>query len=154
VSGEQSASILVNGCDVGQSVIGVKGQRVGLLSIGEEEVKGNNLMRDAHRLLKESGLRFTGNVEARDLYSGETDVVVCDGFIGNVALKVSEVLIEVVERLLHDEFGRTFTTKLDYLLSRRSFRRRVDYSEYGGAPLLGVDGLAVVGLECLSARAA
>ena len=106
MSGEQSASILVNGCDVGQSVIGVKGQRVGLLSIGEEEVKGNNLTRDAHRLLKESGLRFTGNVEARDLYSGETDVVVCDGFTGNVALKVSEVLIEVVERLLHDELGR------------------------------------------------
>ena len=83
-------------------------------------------------------------------------MVVCDGFTGNIALKVSEGLVEVVERLLHDELRRTFTTKLGYLLSRRSFRRfkrRVDYSEYGGAPLLGVDGLAVVGHGCSSVRA-
>ena len=144
------------GATYAKAVIGVERPRVGLLSIGEEEVKGNDLTRDAHGLLKESGLRFTGNVEARDLYSGETDVVVCDGFTGNVALKVSEGLVEVVERLLHDELRRTFTTKLGYLLSRRSFRRfrrRVDYSEYGGAPLLGVDGLAVVGHGCSSVRA-
>ncbi len=82
------------------------------------------------------------------MYGGDADVIVCDGFTGNVALKVSEGLVEVVEDLLRDELNRTFTTQLGYLLSRRSyrrFRRRVDYSEYGGAPLLGVTGLAVVG---------
>ena len=121
---------------------------MGLLSIGEEAIKGNELTRDAHHLLSNSDIRFIGNLEARDLYSGDADVVVCDGFTGNVALKVSEGLVEVVEDLLRDELSRTFTTQLGYLLSRRSyrrFRRRVDYSEYGGAPLLGVAGLAVVG---------
>ena len=131
-----------------ERVLGIKNPRVGLLSIGEEAIKGNELTRDAHHLLSSSDIRFIGNLEARDLYSGDADVVVCDGFTGNVALKVSEGLVEVFEDLLRDELSRTFTTKLGYLLSRRSyrrFRRRVDYSEYGGAPLLGVAGLAVVG---------
>ena len=122
--------------------------RVGLLSIGEEASKGNELTRDAHRLLQSSGLGFVGNVEARDVYTGEADVIVCDGFTGNVALKISEGLIEVVEQLLREELTRTFTTRFGYLLSRRAFRRfrrRVDYSEVGGAPLLGVSGLCVVG---------
>ena len=131
-----------------ERVLGIERPRVGLLSIGEEAIKGNELTRDAHHLLSNSDIRFIGNLEARDLYSGDADVVVCDGFTGNVALKVSEGLVEVVEDLLRDELSRTFTTQLGYLLSRRSyrrFRRRVDYSEYGGAPLLGVAGLAVVG---------
>ena len=131
-----------------ERVLGIANPRVGLLSIGEEAIKGNELTRDAHHLLSNSDIRFIGNLEARDLYSGDADVVVCDGFTGNVALKVSEGLVEVVEDLLRDELNRTFTTQLGYLLSRRSyrrFRRRVDYSEYGGAPLLGVAGLAVVG---------
>lgn len=131
-----------------ERVLGIKNPRVGLLSIGEEAIKGNELTRDAHHLLSSSDIRFIGNLEARDLYSGDADVVVCDGFTGNVALKVSEGLVEVFEDLLRDELSRTFTTQLGYLLSRRSyrrFRRRVDYSEYGGAPLLGVAGLAVVG---------
>jgi glycerol-3-phosphate acyltransferase PlsX len=122
--------------------------RVGLLSIGEEETKGNDLIRDAHRLLRESPLAFVGNLDARGLYSGEADVIVCDGFTGNIALKVSESVVETVEMLLGDELSRTFTTRLGLLLSRRAFRRfrrRVDYAESGGAPLLGVGRPCVIG---------
>ena len=126
----------------------VERPRVGLLSIGEEETKGNDLTRDAHRLLRESGLNFVGNLDARGLYSGEADVIVCDGFTGNIALKVSESVVETVEELLGDELSRTFTTRLGLLLSRRAFRRfrrRVDYAESGGAPLLGVGRPCVIG---------
>ncbi len=129
-------------------VLGVEAPRVGLLSIGEEETKGNDLTREAHRLLKASPLRFIGNVEARDVYSGQADVIVCDGFTGNIALKISEGLVETVETLLGEELQGTFSSQVGYLLSRRAFRRfrrRVDYSEYGGAPLLGVAGLCIVG---------
>ena len=128
--------------------LGVPAPRIGLLSIGEEATKGNELTREAHRLLQSSGLDFIGNVEARDVYTGQADVIVCDGFTGNIALKISEGLVEVVEELLREELKRTFTTRVGYLLSRRAFRRfrrRVDYSEYGGAPLLGVAGLCIVG---------
>jgi glycerol-3-phosphate acyltransferase PlsX len=126
----------------------VERPRVGLLSIGQEETKGNDLTREAHRLLKAAPINFIGNVEARDVYSGVADVIVCDGFTGNVVLKISEGLVETVEALLGDELQGTFSSQVGYLLSRRAFRRfrrRVDYSEYGGAPLLGVAGLAVVG---------
>ncbi len=127
--------------------LGIARPRVGLLSIGEEETKGNDLTRDAHQLLKASPLRFVGNVEARDIFSGQADVIVCDGFTGNVALKLSEGLVEMVENLLGDELQSTFSSQVGYLLSRRAFRRfrrRVDYSEYGGAPLMGVAGLCIV----------
>jgi phosphate acyltransferase len=130
--------------------------RIGLLSIGEEETKGNDLTREAHRLLKASPVKFVGNVEARDLYSGAADVIVCDGFTGNVVLKTSEGLVETVEELLGDELQGTFSSQVGYLLSRRAFRRfrrRVDYSEYGGAPLLGVGGLVLVGHGRSSAKA-
>jgi len=122
--------------------------RVGLLSIGEEASKGNELTRDAHRLLKASALNFIGNVEGREIYSGVADVIVCDGFTGNVVLKTSEGLVETVAALLGDELQGTFSSQMGYLLSRRAYRRfqrRVDYSEFGGAPLLGVAGLAIVG---------
>ncbi len=122
--------------------------RVGLLSIGEEETKGNDLTREAHQLLKAAPIDFIGNIEARDVYAGVADVIVCDGFTGNIALKVSEGLVEVVEDLLGEELSRTLTLRMGSLLTRRAlrrFRRRVDYSEYGGAPLLGVAGVAVVG---------
>jgi glycerol-3-phosphate acyltransferase PlsX len=129
--------------------------RIGLLSIGEEETKGNELTREAHRMMK--GLpNFLGNVEARDVYSGAADVIVCDGFTGNVALKISEGLVEAVEDLLGQELQRTFATRVGYLLSLRAFRRfrrRVDYSEYGGAPLLGVNGVCIVGHGRSSAKA-
>jgi glycerol-3-phosphate acyltransferase PlsX len=130
--------------------------RVGLLSIGEEETKGNELTREAHRLLKASALNFIGNVEGREIYSGIADVIVCDGFTGNVVLKTSEGLVDTVEALLGDELQGTFSSQVGYLLSRRAFRRfrrRVDYSEFGGAPLLGVAGLTIVGHGRSSAKA-
>jgi glycerol-3-phosphate acyltransferase PlsX len=136
--------------------MGVERPRVGLLSIGEEETKGNELTREAHRLLKASRLHFIGNVEARDIFSGEADVIVADGFTGNVALKLSEGLVEMVEELLGEELQSTFSSQVGYLLSRRAFRRfrrRVDYSEYGGAPLMGVAGLCIVGHGRSSAKA-
>ena len=135
---------------------GTERPRVGLLSIGEEETKGNDLTREAHRLLKASPLNFIGNVEGREIYSGSADVIVCDGFTGNVVLKTSEGLVETVETLLGDELQGTFSSQVGYLLSRRAFRRfrrRVDYSEYGGAPLLGVAGLAIIGHGRSSAKA-
>jgi phosphate acyltransferase len=135
---------------------GIDRPRVGLLSIGEEETKGNELTREAHRLLKTSPLNFIGNVEGREIYSGVADVIVCDGFTGNVVLKTSEGLVDAVEALLGEELNGTFSSQVGYLLSRRAFRRfrrRVDYSEYGGAPLLGVAGLAIVGHGRSSAKA-
>jgi glycerol-3-phosphate acyltransferase PlsX len=135
---------------------GIEHPSVGLLSIGEEESKGNDLTRDAHRLLKASSLRFIGNVEGREIYSGVADVIVCDGFTGNIVLKTSEGLVETVEALLGDELQGTFSSQVGYLLSKRAFRRfrrRLDYSEYGGAALLGVAGLVVVGHGRSSARA-
>ena len=136
--------------------LGVAQPRVGLLSIGEEETKGNELTRDAHRLLKAAPVHFIGNVEGREIYSGVADVIVCDGFTGNVVLKTSEGLVEAVEALLGDELQGTFSSQVGYLLSRRAFRRfrrRVDYSEYGGAPLLGVAGVAIIGHGRSSAKA-
>jgi glycerol-3-phosphate acyltransferase PlsX len=136
--------------------LGIDAPRVGLLSTGHEESKGNELTREAHRLLKASTLAFIGNVEARDVYSGAADVIVCDGFTGNVALKISEGLVDVVEELLSEELSRTITMRVGSLLTRRAlrhFRRRVDYSEYGGAPLLGVAGVAIVGHGRSSAKA-
>jgi glycerol-3-phosphate acyltransferase PlsX len=122
--------------------------RVGLLSVGEEEGKGNELTREAHQLLKASPVHFVGNVEGRQLFAGDADVIVCDGFTGNVTLKTSEGLVEMIEALLHEELMSTFGTRVGYLLSGQAFRRfrkRVDYSEYGGAPLLGIDHICIVG---------
>ena len=127
--------------------LGVTRPRIGLLSIGEEANKGNELTREAHRLLQQSPVHFVGNVEGREIYSGVADVIVCDGFTGNIVLKTSEGLVETVESLLGDELQGTFSSQVGYLLSRRAFRRfrrRVDYSEYGGALLLGVAGLSIV----------
>jgi glycerol-3-phosphate acyltransferase PlsX len=128
--------------------LGIERPRVGLLSIGEEESKGTEVTREAHRLLKQAPLHFVGNVEARGIFGGEADVVVADGFTGNVALKLSEGVVEMVEDLLREELQSTFSSQMGYLLSQRAFRRfrkRVDYSEYGGAPLLGTAGVVVVG---------
>jgi glycerol-3-phosphate acyltransferase PlsX len=137
-------------------VFGIETPRVGLLSIGEEETKGNELTREAHRVLKMAPVAFVGNIEAKRVYSGEADVIVCDGFTGNVALKISEGLVEVVEGLLKEELSSTITTRVGSLLTSRAlrhFRRRVDYSEYGGAPLLGVAGVTIVGHGRSSAKA-
>jgi glycerol-3-phosphate acyltransferase PlsX len=146
----------VMGAVYARVALGIEAPRVGLLSIGEEATKGNELTRDAHRLLKAAPLAFIGNVEARDVYSGKADVIVCDGFTGNVALKISEGLVDMMESLLHEELSSTITMRVGSLLTRRAlrrFRRRVDYSEYGGAPLLGVGGVTIVGHGRSSAKA-
>lgn len=146
----------VMGAAYARVVLGCEAPRVGLLSVGTEEGKGNELTREAHQLLKSAPVIFVGNVEGRDVYAGDVDVIVCDGFTGNVTLKISEGLVETVEHLLHAELSSTFGTRVGYLLSRqafRRFRRRVDVSEYGGAPLLGLNGLCVVGHGRSSAKA-
>jgi glycerol-3-phosphate acyltransferase PlsX len=129
---------------------------VGLLSIGEEAGKGNDLIREAHAGLAKAGINFIGNLEARDLFSGRADVIVCDGFTGNIALKVGEGLVETVESLLRDELNAGPVSRLGARLSRpafRRFKRRVDYAESGGAPFLGVAGLTIVAHGRSSAHA-
>jgi phosphate acyltransferase len=146
----------VMGSRYARVALGIETPRVGLLSIGEEATKGNELTREAHQLLKGAPLHFIGNIEARDVYSGEADVIVCDGFTGNVALKISEGLVDVIEDLVSEELSSTITMRVGSLLTRRAlrhFRRRVDYSEYGGAPLLGVAGATIVGHGRSSAKA-
>jgi len=128
-------------------VLGVKDPSVGLLSIGEEEGKGNAAVREAFDLLKKSKLRFIGNVEGRDIFTGDVDIVVCDGFVGNVALKLSEGLAKSMSRILKTELCSSWLSKLGALLSFGAFRRFkkvVDYAEYGGAPLLGLKGIVIV----------
>ena len=130
--------------------------RVGLLSIGEEESKGNDLTRQAYSLLKELPLNFVGNVEGRDLYNGNVDVIVCDGFVGNVALKISEGLVQTVRYMLKESLRATISRQVGFLLSRKAFddfKKRLDYSEYGGAPLLGIKGVCIVGHGSSNANA-
>ncbi|MDA1307557.1 MAG: phosphate acyltransferase PlsX [Acidobacteria bacterium] len=130
-------------------VLGLDAPRVGLLSVGEEAGKGNELVREAHALLSAMpGLNFVGNLEARDFFSGQADVIVCDGFTGNIALKVGEGLVDTLGTLLRREMGQSVWTRLGASLARPAvhrLRRRVDAGEHGGAPLLGVNGLAMVG---------
>jgi phosphate acyltransferase len=123
------------------------GPRVGLLSIGEEEVKGNELTREAFQLLKELPLNFIGNVEGRDLYNGKVDVIVADGFVGNVALKISEGVANLVRTALKESLKATITRQVGAFLSRSAFtdfKKRLDHTEYGGAPLLGVKGVCII----------
>jgi phosphate acyltransferase len=130
-----------------RKIIGVPSPRIGLMSVGEEESKGTDLTKEVHRTLKESRLNFIGNVEGRDIYNGRADVVVCDGFTGNVALKTSEGLIEAMLKLLKDELSSNLQAMLGALLSQQSFKRlkkRLDYSEYGGAPLVGLRGVSII----------
>lgn len=146
----------VMGAAFAQIALGVETPRVGLLSIGEEASKGNDLTREAHRLLKDAPVNFVGNVEARDVYAGVADVIVCDGFTGNVVLKTSEGLVDMVEARLGDELSSTLSASVGFLLVKqalRRFRRRVDYSESGGALLLGVRGVVVVAHGRSSAKA-
>jgi glycerol-3-phosphate acyltransferase PlsX len=130
-----------------QMIFGHEAPRVGLLSIGEEEGKGNELTKETFRVLKETGLNFMGNAEGRDIYNGNADVVVCDGFIGNVVLKASEALGEFVLRTLREELTKNLKRKAGAMLAKSAFdglKKRMDYSEYGGAPLLGVRGGCIV----------
>jgi phosphate acyltransferase len=130
-----------------RSMFGTRRPRVGLLSIGEEESKGNELTREAFRLLKQLPLNFVGNVEGRDLYNGKVDVIVADGFVGNVALKVSEGVANLVRFTLKETLKATITRQVGYLISRSAFadfKKRLDHTEYGGAPLLGVKGVCFI----------
>jgi len=130
-----------------RAIFGTKKPRVALLSIGEEEMKGNDLTREATALLKQSSLNFTGNIEGRDVFRGEVDVIVCDGFIGNVALKISEGLVEYIGGMLKKALQSSLSSQVGYVLARKAlqgFRKKLDYSETGGAPLLGVRGITVI----------
>ncbi|OIO40325.1 MAG: phosphate--acyl-ACP acyltransferase [Candidatus Omnitrophica bacterium CG1_02_49_10] len=129
---------------------------VGLLNVGEEETKGTDFMIQIHGLLSESHLNFCGNVEGRDIFEGDCDVIVCDGFVGNVVLKVSEGIAVTINQMLRRQLNRTILTKLGALLSISAFRelkRETDYAEYGGAPLLGVDGTCIICHGSSSAKA-
>jgi len=128
-------------------ILGQPNPRVGLLSIGEEEHKGNELTHAATPVFKGLNLNFIGNVEGSDLYNGNVDVIVCDGFVGNVALKVSEGLGDMVKHLLREALESTISGKIGYAISKNAFatfKKRLDYSEYGGAPLLGVKGVSII----------
>ncbi len=146
-SAKMLAQFAVMGDIYSRLVFHTQSPRVGILSIGEEEHKGNELTKSASTLLRTLPLNFIGNVEGRDLYTGHADVIVCDGFIGNVALKVSEGLVEVIKHMLKESLEATIASKIGYVLSRQAykdFRKRMDYSEYGGAPLLGVKGVVII----------
>jgi glycerol-3-phosphate acyltransferase PlsX len=146
----------VMGHEYAKREFGKASPKIGLLSIGEEDSKGNELTKETFKLLKSSSLNFIGNVEGSDVYAGHTDVVVCDGFIGNVALKISEGLADTISKLLKREIAVAPLGKLGYffLKSRfKQFRRRVDYAEYGGAPLLGVNGICIISHGRSSAKA-
>jgi phosphate acyltransferase len=131
-----------------RAIWGGKKSRVALLSIGEEESKGNELTREAANRIKQTSLNFVGNIEGRDMFRGNVDVVVCDGFIGNITLKLSEGLVEHIGAMLKKAIKSSLTSQIGYALSKRAFdafRKRTDYSEYGGAPLLGVKGITIIG---------
>ena len=137
----------VMGSIYAELAFGKKSPSIGLMSIGEEESKGTDRTKEAFKTLKEAGLNFVGNVEGRDVFNGTVDVIVTDGFTGNVILKASESLSEMIENLLREEIKRTLQASVGFLLSRsafRRFRKRLDYSEYGGAPLLGVKGCVII----------
>jgi len=139
-----------------RAVFGIENPRVALLSIGEEDTKGNELTKEAFKLLKASGLNFKGNIEGKDLFIGDADVIVCDGFIGNVVLKLSEGLAEVIMKMLKREISDISTGRIAYLLMKpalRRFKKKTDYAEYGGAPLLGINGTCIISHGRSSAKA-
>lgn len=128
-------------------VMGVKTPRVGILSNGEEEGKGNELTREAHRSLSSAPFNYIGYVEGRDIFNGTVDVVVCDGFVGNVLLKVSEGMADTIGKMLKAEIEKSLLAKIGYLFSSgafKKFKKRIDYAEYGGAPLLGIQGTGMI----------
>ena len=130
-----------------ESIIGNKKPRVGVLSIGEEQGKGNSLVRKTDALFRDSTLNYVGNIEGSDTFKGDVDVIVCDGFVGNVCLKISEGLAEAMTLMLRSEIKNSFFAQMGYLLSRGAFARfkkRIDYAEYGGAPLLGLNGTGII----------
>jgi glycerol-3-phosphate acyltransferase PlsX len=129
-------------------LFGTRRPKVGLLSIGEEEMKGNELTKEVHNRMKHMQLNFVGNIEGRHVFAGDADVIVCDGFIGNVALKISEGLVEHIGTTLKEALNSTLASQVGYVFARKAFanfKKKLDYSEYGGAPLLGVRGITIIG---------
>ena len=128
-------------------ILGRDKPKVGLLSIGEEDVKGNELTKEAFKLIRQSSINFIGNIEGKDIFTGAADVVVCDGFTGNIALKISEGLAETILKMLKREISSVTTGRIGYLMMKpaiRNFKKRTDYDEYGGAPLLGINGTSII----------
>src|SRR5665213_1807433 len=153
---ENLVQFAVMGHMYAKNVLHIAHPRLGLLSIGEEDSKGNQLTHDTFPLLSDLKLNFIGNVEGRDLYNGSTDVVVCDGFVGNVALKTSEGVVRLVNSSLRESLKSTVTSQVGAMLSQKAFKafkKRLDYSEYGGASLLGVRGVCIVGHGSSNERA-
>jgi len=137
----------IMGHEYGKQLLAVDRPRVGLLSIGEEDIKGNEVTKEAFKLLKESHIHFIGNIEGRDVYSGNADVIVTDGFIGNVALKISEGLADAIKKMLMKEIAQSALGRLSYLFVAGPLlrlRRKTDYAEFGGAPLLGIEGISMI----------
>lgn len=130
-----------------QKVLGMANPRVGLLSNGEEETKGSELTLASYPLLQKAGFNFVGNVEGRDIFKGTVDVVVCDGFLGNIVLKSSEGIAGALYKTLRDEINRSWLAKIGLVMAVKAlvrFKKRIDYTEYGGAPLLGVNGVSII----------
>lgn len=130
-----------------KALFGHEHPKVGLLSIGEEGGKGNALVKSTHEMLSKSSLNYIGNVEGREIFHGDVDVLVCDGFVGNVCLKLSEGLAEAMVAMLREEFSKSVRSKIGYLLTRQAYaniKKRTDYAEYGGGPLLGFNGTGII----------
>jgi glycerol-3-phosphate acyltransferase PlsX len=131
-----------------ESVLGLKNPRIGLMSIGEEDSKGNELTKEAFKKLQASPLNFIGNIEGKDMYSGKADIIVSDGFTGNVALKVSEGAVETFFYMARTELMKNFFSKIGLFLMKRHLKKifkKIDYAEYGGAQLLGINGVCIIG---------
>lgn len=139
-----------------EEILGKKKPTVGLLNIGEEESKGTEFVKETYQLLERSPVNFIGNVDGKDIFSGQCDVIVCDGFVGNVTLKVAESIAETMTFFLKKELESSLLGRLAFILAKgcfRNFKKKIDYSEYGGAPLLGVDGVVIIGHGRSSAKA-
>ncbi len=146
-SPRQLQQFAIMGHEYAKHLMGIPHPRVGLLSIGEEATKGNEVTKEAFRLLKESSLNFIGNLEGRDVYGGTADVIVCDGFLGNVSLKISEGLADAMKKILMSEVMNSALGRLSLVLITgplMRLKRRTDYAEFGGAPLLGVNGVCMI----------
>lgn len=144
----QLLQFAVMGSFYAESVMGIKAPKVGLMSVGEEQTKGGPKIREQYKVLTNTGIQFVGNVEGRDVFVGDVDVIVCDGFTGNVVLKTAEGLGEMVIGMLKEEAGKSPVYGAGLLMAKGAFKnlkRKVDYSEYGGAPLLGVNGPCLIG---------
>lgn len=137
----------IMGSAYASTILDVKLPRVGLLSNGEEEEKGTELTRESHELLKKIPLNYVGYVEGRDIFNGNVDVVICDGFVGNIVLKVAEGVALAVTHILKSEVNKSFLSKMGFAIAMpalKALKKRIDYEEYGGAPLLGVDGISII----------